>query len=756
MRQQPGRRWEIPTSSSGRMPEYTYLLENRLSAAQKNALAQVREAAREAGTTAFLAGGAVRDLTTGSSVRDLDFAIQGNALELQAALEARGGILWGRHDASRTLFFWFPGSVRVEVASARAEQFPKSGQPVYTWSGMVDDLHRRDFTANAMALSLNEGSYGLLLDPLNGVADIEARQLRLVNNYGFLNDPSRMVRAVRLMHRLGWSMEERTATRYENAKEADLFENLAPFLRGYELEELFAEEDALSAMKALEAEGWLTKLLPGWTEGSVDTAALENLHSNRIQLLMQGIAPDLTAAHLEIMTANLGEGERSTLKGLMVRPGLLRQWEELDTASKEFAKQLTGKEAAMPSATWKLLHRYAAEPILWLAQSKKTPAVETKLRNFFTVWPETWKKVPIAMMLEMRITPELPVYGELLQELFLQQIDGKLETDEQMRAFLETYSPPAPPPPVSLRRTRGKKAEAKGKRKGAVRDLDDDEDEDKPLAAHDSDEDEDEDEDTDLDVEVEDEDDEVEVEPVVSASLGSGKKLSLDLDKVDLSAVLGRIEEDEDDSDGDNEDEEDDDTPALPKSPVKAVASKVSPAAAKNSRKSTLGTKTAVPPTKQLGAKQGVAPAEPSKSPQAQPSGKAPAESGKTSLASDEKAAAKAAIKVAPSEPAILKTSAEKKPVSADAKPQVAKGVEKQTPVIVSAAVAKKASPAPKPEPPAKKAAPAKQTAEQVPAKKVAVETPPVESIKKATAKPPAASAEKAATKASAPAKRRT
>jgi len=737
------------------MPEYTYLLETRLSAAQQNAMAQVREAARETGTTAFLAGGAVRDLTTGSSVRDLDFAIQGNALGLQAALEARGGTLWGRNDATRTLFFWFPGSVRVEVASARMEQYPKPGQPVYTWSGMVDDLHRRDFTANAMALSLNEGSYGLLLDPLNGVADIEARQLRLVSNYGFLNDPSRMVRAVRLTHRLGWSMEERTATRYENAKEADLFDSLAPFLRGYELEELFAEEDALSAMKALEAEGWLAKLLPGWTQESVDTAALENLHSNRIQLLMQGIAPDLTAAHLEIMTAKLGEGERSTLKGLMVRPGLLRQWEELDAASKEFAKQLTGKEAGTPSATWKLLHRYAAEPILWLAHSKKTPAVEAKLRNFFTVWPETWKKVPIAMMLEMRITPELPAYGELLQELFLQQIDGKLETDEQMRAFLEAYSPPAPPPPISLRRTRGKKAEAKGKRKGTDRSIDeDDEDEDKPATARDSDDDEDEDEDTDIDAEVEDEGDEV--EPVVSASLGAGKKLNLDLDKVDLSTVLGRIEEDEDDSEDEEDDdaEEDDEAPIPPpKPPVKTSASKALTTVAKGNVKSAPTLKTAAP-LEPLDTKQNVAPAERSKSPQAQPSDKVPAGSSKAGPAKDEKTAAKGAVKIAPPEPAIAKVLAEKKLASTNAKPQGAKALKEEPPVAVTAAVAKQAAPA------AKNEAPAKQAAKQTPVKKIVAEsladismaTP----VKKAAAKPPTAPVENTTPKANAPAKRRT
>ena len=531
------------------MPEYTYLLENRLSAAQLQTLAQVRDAAREAGMTVFLAGGAVRDLTTGSSVRDLDFAVQGNVLELQAALEAKGGTLWGKHEASRTLFFWFPGSVRIEVSSTRSETFPKPGQPVYTWSGIVDDLHRRDFTANAMALSLNEGSYGLLLDPLNGVADIEVRQLRLASNYGFLEDPARLIRAVRLRHRLGWQMEERTQTRYENAKEADNFDAISPFLRGYELEKIAAEDEAFGILKALEAEGWMSKLLPSWTSAAVDTGALEDLHRNRIQLLMQGISPDLSAAHLQVMTARMDAADRDALKAAMVRPGLLAQWEGLDAAAKEFSRLLTGKEAAQPSATWTLFHEHAAEAILWLAHTRKGAALETKFRNFFTVWPEAAKKVPVAMMLEMRITPELANYDELLHALFLQQIDGKLETDEQMRAFLEPYSPPAPPPPVTLRRSRSKKADSKGKRKTAAKDAEDeDEDEDdldeERPASRSDDEDEEEDEDSDGE------------EPGLGRPAELGAPSKLNFDKVDLDAVLGRINDDSDDEDDEDSHED--------------------------------------------------------------------------------------------------------------------------------------------------------------------------------------------------------
>ncbi len=582
------------------MPEYTYLLDTRLSAAQQNALAQVRDAARTNGMTVFLAGGAVRDLTTGSSVRDLDFAVQGNALDLEAAIAERGGVPWGRHEASRTLFFRFPGSVRVEVASTRAESFPKPGQPQYSWSGIVDDLHRRDFTANAMALSLNEGSYGLLLDPLNGVADIEARQLRLVSNYGFIEDPSRLVRAIRLSHRLGWSLEERTQTRYENAKEADNFGVVSPFSRGYELEEIASEEDALSTLKQLEGEGWMGKLFPGWTTGKADTAALENLHRNRIQLLLQGVTADLTAAHLEVLTAGMSADERQALTAALVRPGLVEQWRGLDTAAKEFARKLTGKEAAAPSATWKLFHSEPGEAILWLAHTRKNAAVEQKFKNFFTVWPEAAKKVPVAMMLEMRITPELPVYAALLHELFLQQIDGRLETDAQMREFLETYSPPAPPPPVTLRRSRSKKADGKSKRKGASPDIDDEDDEPKAARTDDEDEDEEDDEEeedaevagldlvlnTDDEDEDEEDDDEDDSKP---PALPAGAGVKLNLDKVDLAAVLSRITGDdpEPEESSDLESSEDNGEDTLTPEPAVAAAAPIveqnAPAAASKS-----------------------------------------------------------------------------------------------------------------------------------------------------------------------------
>jgi len=95
------------------MPDYIYLLENRLSADQRHALNQLREAAREAGTILFLTGDAVRDLTSGHAVRDLEIAVHGNALKLKKTIEKLGGKVWGEHEPSQSLYLCFPGTVRV-------------------------------------------------------------------------------------------------------------------------------------------------------------------------------------------------------------------------------------------------------------------------------------------------------------------------------------------------------------------------------------------------------------------------------------------------------------------------------------------------------------------------------------------------------------------------------------------------------------------------------------------------------------------
>src|SRR3974377_441381 len=184
------------------MADYIYSMETRLTPAQQSGVNPIQDIARRAGLNLYLTGGTIRDLITGFPIRDIDLSIQGNPLKLQKELEKAGISIEGTDEALRVLPLLMPGNVRAELNMTRSEIYDKPGKPPVVKPATInEDLRRRDFTVNAMALSLNPGSRGLLLDPFNGIADIEAKVLRVLHNYAFLEEPVRRLRASRLSAR---------------------------------------------------------------------------------------------------------------------------------------------------------------------------------------------------------------------------------------------------------------------------------------------------------------------------------------------------------------------------------------------------------------------------------------------------------------------------------------------------------------------------------------------------------------------------
>jgi tRNA nucleotidyltransferase/poly(A) polymerase len=434
------------------MADYIYLLQTRLTPAQQSALQHVRDAARTRAFTVFLVGGAVRDLTTGAPIRDLDLVVQGNALKLKKDLEKAGGKLIGENEDTQSLYFNFPGGVRLEVGATLSATFPKPGKPVYKASTILEDLRRRDFTANAMAISLNEGSYGLLMDPLNGIGDLENRELRLVSTYGFIEDPVRMIRAMRFSARLGWQLEDRTRQRYDVGKTEGYISAMSSTARGYELEEIFHEEDPLRVLRRLEHEGWAKLLTSAWTSKQAAEGELNRLRDTIGQLEAMGIHPDPSPAMFPLLTAKAPSKNVAALKRSFARHGFAAQIGSLESETKAFASRLSSKAAAAPSDAWKMIFSAPPESVLWLVHTSKTGPLAARFKAFFNDWSQARTKIPYQLMQEMRIVPELPIYNELLDKLFFALMDNKLDTPEAARAFLEPYSPPAPPPPVNLRR----------------------------------------------------------------------------------------------------------------------------------------------------------------------------------------------------------------------------------------------------------------------------------------------------------------
>jgi hypothetical protein len=309
-----------------------------------------------------------------------------------------------------------------------------------------------------MALSLNPGSRGLLLDPFNGIADVEAKVLRVLHNYAFLEDPIRLIRATRLSARFHWPLEERTQARYDAAKENNYIEFVNKRSIGAELEQLAHEDDPINIMRALEKEGWLKILHPHWSVAKAEASDLVHAIKLRQTLNDLGYSVETGPIAMYFLTRKMSDKDISEIQRMIPRRDFVDKWKHLEHDAQDLSKKLSSKEAATNSGSWKILSNAAPERILFLSLTTRQSAIDQKIKNFLTKWRQVREKLPFPEMAEMRITAQLPEYPKILEEAFLLLLDGKLRSHNEIVNFLKPYEPPPPPPPPAPRRGRGKAA----------------------------------------------------------------------------------------------------------------------------------------------------------------------------------------------------------------------------------------------------------------------------------------------------------
>jgi len=152
---------------------------------------------------------------------------------------------------------------------------------------------------------------------------------------------------------------------------------------------------------------------------------------------------------------------------MIPRKDLVEAWRDIQDHAKELAKRLMGKEAATPSRTWQLLSSARPEMVLFLAVTAKQQSVEQKIKNYLTKWRQVQQSLPLPEMTELLITPQLPEYPKLANDVFLLLLDGKMRSRTERLKYLKPFAPPPPPPPPAPRRGRQPKAAAQAAAAGA-------------------------------------------------------------------------------------------------------------------------------------------------------------------------------------------------------------------------------------------------------------------------------------------------
>lgn len=444
------------------MSDYNFLIESRLSPKQFQVLGLVGRLAAEEGLNLYLVGGVVRDLTCGQpTIRDLNLAVEGSPQRILRRLVSRRHSkaaergqkvpqpAYLRLDAKLgSANIEFTNGIRAELAMTRSEFYPRPGaRPQIRPASIFEDLRRRDFSANAMAVSLHPNSRGLLLDPTNGAADIERRELRVLHSRSFLENPSRIYRLLRLADRLGFRPEGRTKLYVDAAIQNRLWEKVTPPDQGRELNAILREGNPGRSLKLLAGRGMVTGLDRKLARVRIPTDCLARVRA--VARRVAGADPFLLNFHC--LVEKLGRGERTRLaRKIIAQRQTVNLALRLDRDASKLARVLKSSRAALPSEAYKLLSHQPRPLLLYLLAHDRRAKVQSRLRTFLFRAPQLRAKLPRAELRGLGVQPG-PQFEKILHRVFPELLDGKIKSHPQMmkrlRALAGMKEPPKPAKP---------------------------------------------------------------------------------------------------------------------------------------------------------------------------------------------------------------------------------------------------------------------------------------------------------------------
>jgi tRNA nucleotidyltransferase/poly(A) polymerase len=430
------------------MSDYMFMLDSHLNGEQSKVLAEVRDAAEQANLNLFLTGGAMRDMMGGFPIRDLDFTVEGGSIKFAKAVahKAQADVL-AVDELRKSVELIFPGHVSASISMARLEKYPKPGsKPQVVAATIHEDLRGRDFTVNAIALSLGKASRGLLLDPANGLGDLARRELRAIHNYVLYDDPARMLRMIRLRTRLGFAIDERTLLQYQNVREAELEKLIAGPAMEHELRQTALDPQAGEILKALEDEKLLHLFSPALAGAKLNLPGFQRWQKAR-QLLTYDleVASHSYALFLFLLFEKLSAKERlQIIKNLGIPRTELDAAGRLEGRAKKVEKELTAGKLQRPSALYAILNKVPGEILLFLLMRSSQRLVLDRVKNYLQ------KYLPLAQEVTEKdvvgAEPGSPKFAKLYQKLIAERLDARPK-----KVVVE--EPPPPPPPGPSRRS---------------------------------------------------------------------------------------------------------------------------------------------------------------------------------------------------------------------------------------------------------------------------------------------------------------
>ncbi len=388
--------------------------------------------ADEMGIPAFVVGGLVRDLLLGVRTFDLDLVVEGDGIAFARAFARDTGGQVTAHDRFGTATVLLDDGPKIDIATARNESYAQpAALPLVVSASIQDDLLRRDFTINALAVRLNASRFGGLVDVCHGQGDIAAQRIRILHNRSFLDVPTRMFRAIRFEQRLGFRIDRPTLACLRNAIAMGVIGHLSGHRLSEELRLVLSEAHPsravarlgeLGVLRAIHSKiAWSAKLEKG-LKGTERTVAWHgrSLPKQKLDVwllyvmaLLEGLPPKSVADILKRLALPKHEAEA-------IRTGHAHAGAVL--------RRLATRPAPKPSDVCRALAGFAEEAVMVLLVSAKSESVKRLIRAYLTTYRHVKPSLTGADLKSLGLKPG-PQFKRILDRLLDARLDGDVKSE---------------------------------------------------------------------------------------------------------------------------------------------------------------------------------------------------------------------------------------------------------------------------------------------------------------------------------------
>jgi len=419
----------------------------RLPRKRLSLLRELGTLADERGVSLYLVGGVVRDLLVKRKNFDLDVTVEGDGVAFARLVADRYGAGLAMFERFATARLVLPNGIKLDIASTRRESYSKpAALPDVEKALLKEDLYRRDFTINAMAIQLNAAHFGHLHDPYEGQCDLKAKTIRVLHEGSFVDDPTRIFRAIRFAQRFGFRLESETARLLEEAAATNLVQQLSGPRLCNEILLLFGEREPSKPIKSLARLRLLRFLHPRLQ------------YTKKVQRLVGALSRTLTWWAMRCssfpidrpvvyLMALLDGAEEAVVEAVVARLMLSSEQARKVLVSGKRLETIAGKAAQRaqlrPSEVYHLWINVPREAlVLSLAMESNRMTSLGRLRrrvlDFVTRLRITKSKLRGDDLLRMGLKSG-PEVGALLTQLLDAKLDGMIRTKEDERAFVRAY-----------------------------------------------------------------------------------------------------------------------------------------------------------------------------------------------------------------------------------------------------------------------------------------------------------------------------